>query len=65
MGRGFIYDNEKKEYYAKYDGKITYRDDRLQIESELIIEGDVSFSNKEMLHFKMTFMFVEMFSYGS
>ena len=26
-GRGFIYDNEKKEYYAKYDGKITYRDD--------------------------------------
>ena len=47
-GRGFIYDNEKKEYYAKYDGKITYRDDRLQIESELIIEGDVSFTTGDV-----------------
>ena len=47
-GRGFIYDNEKKEYYAKYDGKITYRDDRLQIESELLIEGDVSFTTGDV-----------------
>ena len=26
-GRGFIYDNEKKEYYAKYDGDVTFQND--------------------------------------
>lgn len=47
-GRGFIYDTEKKEYRAKYDGKITYRDDKLQIEPELLIEGDVSFTTGDV-----------------
>lgn len=43
-GRGFYLDEKGEIYYAKYDGKITYIDERLVIDKELVIEGDVSYT---------------------
>lgn len=43
-GRGFYLNDTSDRYYAKYDGKITYIDERLVVDNELLIEGDVSYT---------------------
>ena len=43
-GRGFYFNETGGRYYAKYDGKITYQDERLVVDNELLIEGDVSYT---------------------
>ncbi len=41
-GKGFVIDETNTIYTAKYDGKVTYRDERLIVDKELVVEGDVS-----------------------
>ena len=43
-GKGFYTSEDGKEYFAKTSGRALYKDDRLTVENELVIEGDVSLS---------------------
>ncbi len=43
-GRGFVVDETGFKYLAKHDGKVTYIDERLVVDKELVVEGDVSFN---------------------
>ena len=43
-GKGFYTSEDGKEYFAKNSGRALYKDDRLTVENELVIEGDVSLS---------------------
>ncbi len=41
-GKGFSIDKDGIVYTAKFDGKVTYIDERLVVDKELVIDGDVS-----------------------
>ncbi len=47
-GKGFTVSEDGLEYFAKETGKISYEDERLLIESELIIRGDASISTGDV-----------------
>lgn len=49
-GKGFSVSEDGREYFAKHDGRVIYKDDRLVVENELIIEGDVSLA-RGSVHF--------------
>lgn len=41
-GKGFYVSDDDREYFAKVSGRAVYEDNRLVVENELVIEGDVS-----------------------
>lgn len=43
-GKGFYTSEDGREYFAKNSGRALYKDGRLVVENELVIEGDVSLS---------------------
>lgn len=43
-GKGFYLSEDNKVYFAKTSGRAVYQDERLVVENELVIEGDVSLS---------------------
>ncbi|MDE6615406.1 MAG: FapA family protein [Lachnospiraceae bacterium] len=47
-GKGFVIDSTGTEYTAKYDGKVTYIAERLVVDKELVVEGDVSFTTGDI-----------------
>lgn len=47
-GKGFAIDSTGTVYTAKYDGKVTYIDERLVVDKELVVEGDVSYTTGDI-----------------
>ena len=47
-GKGFTISENGTEYFARNDGRVTYQDSRLIVESELLVEGDVSYSTGDI-----------------
>lgn len=45
-GKGFLV--EGNEYFAKTQGRVTYKDGRLLVENELLIDGDVSLATGDI-----------------
>lgn len=45
-GKGFLV--KDNEYFAKTSGRVTYKDGRLLVENELLIEGDVSLATGDI-----------------
>ena len=45
-GKGFY--AEGNEYFAKTQGRVTYKDERLLVENELLIDGDVSLATGDI-----------------
>lgn len=43
-GKGFYVSDDGREYFARTAGRAVYQNDRLVVENELLIEGDVSLS---------------------
>ncbi len=47
-GKGFYLSEDDREYFAKTSGRATYKDDRLVVDNELVIDGDVSHSTGDI-----------------
>lgn len=47
-GKGFAIDETNTIYTAKYDGKVTYIAERLVVDKELVVEGDVSYTTGDI-----------------
>lgn len=47
-GKGFSVSEDGKEYLAKHSGRATYINDRLVVDNELVIEGDVSLTTGDV-----------------
>ena len=47
-GKGFVIDETNTVYTAKYDGKVTYIAERLVVDKELVVEGDVSYTTGDI-----------------
>lgn len=47
-GKGFVIDPTNTIYTAKYDGKVTYIGERLVVDKELVVEGDVSYTTGDI-----------------
>lgn len=47
-GKGFYVSDNGREYFAKNSGRASYTNDRLLVENELVIEGDVSLSTGDV-----------------
>ena len=47
-GKGFAIDQTGTVYTAKYDGKVTYIAERLVVDKELVVEGDVSYTTGDI-----------------
>lgn len=47
-GKGFNISEDGKEYFAKHSGRATYINDRLVVDNELVIEGDVSLTTGDV-----------------
>ena len=47
-GKGFFISEDATSYTARHDGKVTYQNERLNVESELVIEGDVSYTTGDV-----------------
>jgi len=47
-GKGFTVSEDGKEYVAKHSGRATYINERLVVDNELVIEGDVSLSTGDV-----------------
>jgi len=47
-GKGFTIDQTGTVYTAKYDGKVTYIAERLVVDKELVVEGDVSYTTGDI-----------------
>ncbi len=50
-GKGFIVSDDNREYTARYTGKVTYKDDWLQVDEELTINEDVSYTTTGSISF--------------
>lgn len=47
-GKGFSVSEDGKEYFAKTSGRATFQNDRLTVENEFVVEGDVSLSTGDV-----------------
>ena len=47
-GKGFTISADGKEYIAKHSGRAIYRDERLVVENELVVDGDISLSRGDI-----------------
>lgn len=47
-GKGFYLSENGREYFAKTSGRVVYQNDRLVVENELVIDGDVSLSTGDI-----------------
>lgn len=50
-GKGFLLSEDGLTYTARLTGKVTYQNDCLNVEKELTIEGDVSYTTTGNIHF--------------
>lgn len=47
-GKGFYVSDDGKEYFAKNSGRAVYQNERLVVENELLIDGDISLSRGDI-----------------
>lgn len=47
-GKGFYVSENGKEYFAQSSGRATFRNDRLLVENEFVVDGDVSLSTGDV-----------------